>query len=537
MKSFSFTILFLAITCGACSAQNQVTDTHPTAAIYVVDPQSGQEVLAQDDAATLFKDAFIDLVSNTNRAKATIAPGHKNLVITQMDPSGGNAYQLTLDTKIFGQTVNMYTFSYNVDQNTLYYYDKVAQTWEPELIQGYNVTNLNNCLAFGKFNEQAPSGPPVPAAMGQTADNDQQAADESDQPVYTDNAPPVLRTDEQPECPVDGYLWQPGYWAYNPAGGYYWVNGSWVAPPQTGLLWTPPYWGFEGSRYMFHAGYWGSEVGYYGGIYYGYGYGGRGYYGGNWSGGHFRYNTAVVRVNVTVVHNTFVDRTVFQTSPHARVSFNGPGGVNVKPTTRELQAANEKRIPDHSQNPRGFNNNNAARTPGNNNAPAQRGSNNNFNRPNNNGTTNSTTTNNTNGSRPAVNTPNNNNTGTNTTVQRGPNNNFGRPDNASTTNNTTNSNNNRPAVNTPNNNNTGTNTTVQRGPNSNFNRPNAVPANSNAPKVPANNNVPRVPGGFNGQRAQGGNNLNKTPAQPQQGRGKPAPARQAPPKTDDKKQQ
>ena len=144
MKSFSFTILFLAITCGACSAQNQVTDTHPTAAIYVVDPQSGQEVLAQDDAATLFKDAFIDLVSNTNRAKATIAPGHKNLVITQMDPSGGNAYQLTLDTKIFGQTVNMYTFSYNVDQNTLYYYDKVAQTWEPELIQGYNVTNLNN---------------------------------------------------------------------------------------------------------------------------------------------------------------------------------------------------------------------------------------------------------------------------------------------------------------------------------------------------------------------------------------------------------
>jgi len=491
MKSFSFTVLFLAITCSVCSAQNQVTDTHPTAVIYVVDPQSGQEVLAQDDAATLFKDAFIDLVSNTNRAKATIAPGHKNLVITQMDPSGGNAYQLTLDTKIFGQTVNMYTFSYNVDQNTLYYYDKNAQNWEPELIQGYNVTNLNNCLAFGKFNEQAPSGPPVPAAMGQTADNDQQAGDESDQTVYTDNAPPVLRTDEQPECPVDGYLWQPGYWAYNPAGGYYWVNGSWVAPPQTGLLWTPPYWGFEGNRYMFHAGYWGNEVGYYGGIYYGYGYGGRGYNGGNWSGGHFRYNTAVVRVNVTVVHNTFVDRTVVQTSPHARVSFNGPGGVNVRPTTTELQAANEKHIPDHSQNPRGFNNNNTARTPGNNNAPAQRGANNNFNRPNNIGTTNNNPTN-TNGSRPAGNTTNNNNTGTNTTVQRGP--------------------------------------------NSNFNRPNA-PANGNAPKVPANNNnnVPKVPGGFNGQRTQGGNNLNKTPAQ--QGRTKPVPARQAPPKNDDKKQQ
>ena len=515
MKSFSLTVLFLTITCGLCSAQNQVTDTHPTAVIYVVDPQSGQEVLAQDDAAILFKDAFIDLVSNTNRAKATVAPGHKNLVITQMDPSGGNAYQLTLDTKIFGQTVNMYTFSYNVDQNTLYYYDKNAQTWEPELIQGYNVTNLNNCLAFGKFNEQAPSGPPVPAAMGQTANNGQQADDESDQPVYTDNAPPVLRTDEQPECPVDGYLWQPGYWAYNPAGGYYWVNGSWVAPPQTGLLWTPPYWGFEGNRYMFHAGYWGSEVGYYGGIYYGYGYGGRGYYGGNWSGGRFRYNTAVVRVNVTVVHNTFVDRTVVQANPPSRVSFNGPGGVNVRPTTRELQVANEKRIPDHSQNPRAFN---TARPQGNNNAPAQRGANNNFTRPNT-STTNSTT--------------NNNSTGTNTTVQRGPNSNFTRPDNTSATNTTTNSNNNKPTANSTSNNSTGTNTTVQRGPNNNFTRPNAAPANSNAPKVPANNNTPKVPGGFNSQRTQGGNNLNKTPVQ--QGRTKSVPVRQAPPKTDDKK--
>jgi hypothetical protein len=474
MKSFSFIVLFLAITCGACSAQNQVTDTHPTATIYIVDPQSGQEVLAQDDAATLFKDAFIDLVSNTMHAKATVAPGHKNLVITQMDPSGGNAYQLTLDTKIFGQTVNMYTFSYNVDQNTLYYFDKNGQTWEPELIQGYNVTNLNNCLAFGKFNEQAPSGPPVPAAMGQTANNDQQAANGDDQTIYTDNAPPALQTDEQPECPVDGYLWQPGYWAYNPAGGYYWVNGSWVAPPQEGLLWTPPYWGFEGSRYLFHAGYWGSEVGYYGGIYYGYGYGGHGYYGGNWSGGHFRYNTAVLRVNVNVVHNTYVDRTVVQANPHTRVSFNGPGGVNVRPTTRELQAANQQHIPDHSQNPRAFNN--VARTPGNNNTQAQRGVNNN----------NAT---NANGSKPAVNATNNN---------------------------------------------TGTN--IQRGPNSNFTRPNATPANGNAPKVPATNiNVPKVPGSMNGQgnssRMQGGNNRTQG-----QQRVKPVPARQAPPKTEDKKQ-
>jgi len=486
MKSFNLIVLFLAVTCGICSAQSQVTDTHPTAAIYVVDPQSGQEVLAQDDAAILFKDAFIDLVSNTSIAKTTTAPGHKTLVITQMDPSGGNAYQLTLDTKIFGQPVNMYTFSYNVDQNTLYYFDKNSQNWEPVLIQGYNVTNLNNCLAFGKFNEQAPSGPAVPAAMGQTA-NDQQAGDGTDQTVYTDNAPPVLQTDDQPECPADGYLWQPGYWAYNPAGGYYWVNGTWVAPPQEGLLWTPPYWGFEGNRYLFHSGYWGSEVGYYGGIYYGYGYGGHGYYGGNWSGGHFRYNTAVLRVNVNVVHNTYVDRTVVQANPHARVSFNGPGGVNVKPTTREIQVAKQNHFADNRQNPKAFTP--PARTSGNNNAPEQRGTNNNFNRPNN-GTPNTGATN-TNGNRPNA-TPANNNTGT----------------------------------------------TVQRGPNNNFNRQNATPANGAAPKVPAaNGNAPKVPGSMTGQgnssRMQGGNNMNRTQGQQ---RVKTPPARQAPPQKEDKKQ-
>ena len=77
-------------------------------------------------------------------------------------------------------------------------------------------------------------------------------------------APPALPVYIQPDCPVDGYLWVPGYWAYNEDDGYYWVPGVWVAPPEPGYLWTPSYWGFEGGLYGFHRGYWGMHVGYYG---------------------------------------------------------------------------------------------------------------------------------------------------------------------------------------------------------------------------------------------------------------------------------
>src|SRR6202789_4355077 len=50
--------------------------------------------------------------------------------------------------------------------------------------------------------------------------------------------PPALPVYAQPICPTEGYLWTPGYWAYNAEGGYYWVPGVWVAPPRAGLLWT-----------------------------------------------------------------------------------------------------------------------------------------------------------------------------------------------------------------------------------------------------------------------------------------------------------
>src|SRR5579883_317434 len=72
-------------------------------------------------------------------------------------------------------------------------------------------------------------------------------------------APPVLPVVVQPPCPVEGYIWTPGYWAYGD-DGYYWVPGVWVAPPTPGLLWTPGYWGFGGGLYVWHAGYWGPHV-------------------------------------------------------------------------------------------------------------------------------------------------------------------------------------------------------------------------------------------------------------------------------------
>ncbi|HKM58695.1 MAG TPA: YXWGXW repeat-containing protein [Chthoniobacterales bacterium] len=159
-------------------------------------------------------------------------------------------------------------------------------------------------------------------------------------------APPPLVVYEQPPCPDDGYFWIPGYWAYDADEGYYWVPGYWVEPPEPGLLWTPGYWGYAGGFYGWHAGYWGSQVGYYGGINYGHGYFGRGFGGGRWENGAFHYNTAVWRVNSSVVHNTYVDRTVINNSTvvNNHVSFNGPRGVDAKPTAAEEAAAHANHI-------------------------------------------------------------------------------------------------------------------------------------------------------------------------------------------------
>jgi len=146
-------------------------------------------------------------------------------------------------------------------------------------------------------------------------------------------APPAMPQYVQPPCPEDGYLWNPGYWAWG-TGGYYWVPGVWVLPPSPGLLWTPGYWGFYGSYYGWHHGYWGSTIGFYGGVNYGFGYYGSGFYGGRWEGGHFRYNTAVWHVNGSI-HNVYSDRSVVHQNGN-RSSFNGPHGNNARPASGEV---------------------------------------------------------------------------------------------------------------------------------------------------------------------------------------------------------
>src|SRR5271156_3546720 len=157
-------------------------------------------------------------------------------------------------------------------------------------------------------------------------------------------APPELPVYEQPVCPGDGYLWTPGYWAYTDDGEYYWVPGTWVLAPEVGFLWTPGYWGWGDGGYVFYDGYWGQQVGFYGGINYGFGYFGHGFEGGRWDNGHFFYNRAVLNVNVNVIHNVYNTR-VNETTV-TRVSFNGGnGGTNARASAQEEAAAHERHIP------------------------------------------------------------------------------------------------------------------------------------------------------------------------------------------------
>jgi hypothetical protein len=136
-------------------------------------------------------------------------------------------------------------------------------------------------------------------------------------------APPELPVYEQPVCPGEGYIWTPGYWAWD-GDDYYWVPGTWVLAPEVGYFWTPPYWGWGGSAFIFHAGYWGPVVGFYGGINYGFGYFGHGFVGGRWEGGHFFYNTAVWHVDRTVIHNVYEERV--NVRENVRVGYNGGRG-------------------------------------------------------------------------------------------------------------------------------------------------------------------------------------------------------------------
>ena len=158
-------------------------------------------------------------------------------------------------------------------------------------------------------------------------------------------APPPLIVDDQPPAPDDGYLWTPGYWAYDDdQGEYYWVPGSWEQPPEVGLYWTPNYWGWADGAYVYYPGYWGPTVGFYGGVNYGYGYWGHGYGGGRWDNGHFAYNTAANNFGGRHFNNVYTDRSLYRAQSN-RVSFNGGrGGLQAQPTNAEREAMHQNHV-------------------------------------------------------------------------------------------------------------------------------------------------------------------------------------------------
>lgn len=156
--------------------------------------------------------------------------------------------------------------------------------------------------------------------------------------------PPPLLVYDQPPLPGPDYIWTPGYWAWDDVvDDYYWVPGTWVLAPRPGLLWTPPWWGWDDGEYVFHSGYWGPHVGFYGGVPYGYGYTGFGFEGGYWRGNHVYYNRVVT--NVTNVHITNIYQKNVVVNHITRISYNGgPGGVKARPARQDLIAAHEAHL-------------------------------------------------------------------------------------------------------------------------------------------------------------------------------------------------
>jgi hypothetical protein len=192
--------------------------------------------------------------------------------------------------------------------------------------------------------------------QAQPADGMQPSADSNDAnslvDTESDQPPPDLFDYDQPFSPGALYLWTPGYWAHSPVG-FFWVPGQWTIAPFYGALWTPPYWGFNGGRYLFHGGYWGTHVGFYGGVNYGFGYIGTGYFGGFWRDHDFYYNRAVSRVDPATVATVYSHTVVYHGVTYGPgitryTSYNGGhGGLKVRPVPTELVAARETHLPEN----------------------------------------------------------------------------------------------------------------------------------------------------------------------------------------------
>ncbi|HEY2482170.1 MAG TPA: hypothetical protein VGI30_08245, partial [Caulobacteraceae bacterium] len=194
-------------------------------------------------------------------------------------------------------------------------------------------------LAACNRNGEAPNGAYVNGSTNTAlAVGSQPLPPSNEYQAVADTPPPPLPDYDQPPMPEPGYVWTPGYWDWSDSDDdYYWVPGVWIEPPGPGLYWTPGYWRYYDGRYLFSEGYWGPQVGFYGGVDYGYGYDGQGYDGGRWQGSQFYYNDQANNLG-----GRQFDR-VYSQSVHRggnRASYNGgPGGLRTNPGRGEIQAS------------------------------------------------------------------------------------------------------------------------------------------------------------------------------------------------------
>ena len=168
---------------------------------------------------------------------------------------------------------------------------------------------------------------------------------QADVVITASTAPPPLPVYMQPPIPGPGFMWIPGYWAWD-GQEFYWVPGYWAMPPAADLLWTPGYWAWDDADndYIFNTGYWAPEVGYYGGIDYGFGYTGVGYHGGYWRDHNFYYNRAVNNLGNAHIANVFNTPVAAPAAPTRVSYFGGHGGTTVRPTPAELAVAHAHHV-------------------------------------------------------------------------------------------------------------------------------------------------------------------------------------------------
>ncbi len=168
--------------------------------------------------------------------------------------------------------------------------------------------------------------------------------------IATAVAPPPLPVYDQPPLPAAGFVWAPGYWAWDAgAADYYWVPGTWVEPPRPGLLWTPAYWESRDGIYAFHEGYWAPDCGFYGGVPYGFGYSGPACDGGYWDSGVFLYNREATNIGEVAGVRGYSKSLAFIETPPNSFSYSGPGGIAAFASTQQVVAARQPHVPATAQ--------------------------------------------------------------------------------------------------------------------------------------------------------------------------------------------